>query len=462
MNLSILKKMFSLELPQDTTIKELRKNIIQIAWPSLLELILIQLCTVVDNMMVGKLGSSELASVAFCTQPKFLLLCTFIALNAGTTALIARFKGMNEQGNAINALRQSIFLSFCLSLIISVIGYIFSRDMVIFMGATNEYTIQNGTYYMQIQMLGFVFNALSLSITAALRGIGQTKVPMYYNLFANVINIIFNYILIYGNFGFPKLGVAGASIATVMGQTIACIAAFATILRKDHYLYYDIKKAFKIDLKMIKRVLNIGIPSMFEQFALRFGLIMCTLTVSSLGENALAAHQICLNIMGLSFMNGQAFGIAATSLIGQSLGKNRPDKGYAYTFLSRKYGMYISLLLGVVLYIFAEPVMQMFSDDADIISKGVSVMIFLAIIQPFQSSQLIISGALRGAGDTRTVAVSTLVGVLIIRPLASMFAVYQLGLGLPGAWGAIIFDQVIRSVIVFIRFSGGKWAKIKV
>ncbi len=462
MNVNTLKSMFFLKLPEDMTKKKLRKDILKIAWPSLVELILVQLCTVVDNMMVGKLGSSELASVAYCTQPKFLLLCTFIALNAGTTALIARFKGMDERGNAVNALRQSLLMSFFLSLIISVVGYVFSMDMVVFMGAESVSTIINGTYYMKIQMLGFVFNALSLCITAALRGIGKTKVSMYYNMSANIINVIFNYFLIYGNFGFPKMGVSGASLATVIGQTIACFAAFYTILKKGSYIHYRLKKAFSVDLKMIRRILNIGVPSMFEQFSLRFGLIIYALTVSSLGEKAFATHQICLNIMGLSFMNGQAFGISATSLIGQSLGKKRPDAAHAYAFLCRKYGMYISVLLGVVFVVFARPIMELFSDDEFIITTGVSLMIFLAINQPFQSSQLIISGALRGAGDTRIVAVSTLIGVMIIRPITSIFAVKYLGLWLQGAWAAVIIDQVVRCIIVFLRFGKGKWTEIKV
>jgi len=462
MNLENLKKMFFLRLPADIPKKQLRNDIIKIAWPSLVELILVQLCTIIDNMMVGNLGPTELASVAYCTQPKFLLLCTFIALNAGTTALIARFKGMGEHENAIIALRQSLLLSFFLSLIISAVGYIFSQDMVIFMKAETPLAIKYGTEYMRIQMAGFVFNALCLCITAGLRGIGQTKVSMYYNMGANVINVIFNYCLIYGNLGFPKLGVAGASIATVIGQTLACFAAFYTILKKDSYLHYDIKKAFKFDFKIIKRILNIGIPSMFEQFFLRFGLIVYALTVSSLGEKPFTAHQICLNIMGVSFMNGQAFGISATSLIGQSLGKNRSDMAYSYAFLCRKYGMYISIILGVFLLIFASPIIGLFTKDEFIISSGVSVMIFLAINQPFQSSQLIISGALRGAGDTGIVAISTLIGVLLIRPITSVIAVKYLGLWLQGAWAAVVIDQTVRCIIVFLRFGSGKWTKIKV
>ncbi len=462
MTIGSLKKLFFLDLPKDTTKKQIQKDILKIAFPSLVELVLVQLCTIIDNIMVGQLGSSELASVAYCTQPKFLLLCTFIALNIGTTALIARFKGMEDQKSAAEALKQSLLITFILSFIISIIGYIFAEDMVIFMGAENDFTISNGTIYMQIQMLGFVFNALSLTITAGLRGIGHTKVSMYYNIGANIINVIFNFLLIYGNFGFPKLGVSGASLATVIGQTVAAIVAFYVISKRTCYLHFNIKKIFIPNFKILKRLLNIGIPSMFEQFALRFGLIIYACTVSSLGESIFTAHQIGLNIMGVSFMNGQAFGISATSLIGQSLGKNRPDMAYSYTFLCRKYGMYISILIGIFLLLFSDTVFRMFTSDEFIIASGIDIIIFLAINQPFQSSQLVISGALRGAGDTRLVAISTLVGILLVRPLTSIIAVRYLGLGLPGAWAAIILDQILRCIIVFIRFGSGKWINIRV
>lgn len=453
--------MFRVEYPKDLSKKETYKEVIRIAWPALTELILVQLCTLVDQMMVGKLGSDALASVAFCTQPRFLLLCTFIALNTGATALVARFKGSEERNLANIAVGQCLVLSVLLSLILSVIGFCFSREMVIFMGAETPKVIEDATVYMKIQMLGFVFNAIAMSVTASLRGIGKTKISMYYNLIANVINVICNYLLIYGKFGLPRLEVAGASLATVIGQVVACVISLIVILNKKNYIYLTLN-SLKINFSMWKRIINIGLPAMLEQFVLRFGLIIYTLTVTSLGETVYATHQICLNIMSLSFMNGQAFGVSATSLLGQSLGKNRPDMARAYTHGCRKLGLYVSLLLSVCLCVFSRELISLFTEEQFIIDLGSSIMFVLAVNQPLQASQLIISGALRGAGDTRLVAISTFIGMFLIRPFTSMFMVKVLNLGLMGAWLAVILDQIIRSLIVFIRFANGKWEKIKV
>lgn len=457
-----IKNNNKLVLPEDMTKKQLRDNVLKIAWPAVTELVLVQLCSVVDTAMVGKLGASELTSVGYCTQPKFLLLAVFIALNSGTTALVARLKGQEDREQARVAQRQSLFLSLILALILSVLGFVFAKDMVLFMGAEGEKTIANATAYMQIQMIGFVFNALTLSITSGLRGIGKTRVSMYYNIVANVINVIFNYILIFGHFGAPKLGVAGASLATVIGQNVSFIIAVIVIGQKKQYLSVKLWEMFKVDLSMIKRILRIGVPALFEQLALRAGLIIYTLVVTSLGETQYATHLIGLNIMSLSFMNGQAFGVAATSLLGQSLGKKKPDEGRAYTLECRRMGMTVSILMSIVFLVFSGPIFSIFTDDQTIISLGRYIMIVLAINQPLQSSQLILSGALRGAGDTKTVAITTLLGMLVVRPATSYIAVNFLYLGLVGAWAAVVLDQVLRSVIVYAVFAKGRWQSIRV
>lgn len=457
-----IKKRVRMDLPENMTKSQLRSDVLKIAWPAVTELVLVQLCSVVDTAMVGRLGASELTSVGYCTQPKFLLLAAFIALNSGTTALVARLKGQGDRESARVAQRQSLLMSFVLSLILSVIGFVFAKDMVVFMGAEGEKTVANATAYMQIQMMGFVFNALTLSITAGLRGIGKTKISMYYNIAANVSNVVLNYILIFGKFGAPKLGVAGASLATVMGQNIAFVIAIIVISRKDQYLCVRLRDMFKANWVMIKRTLNIGIPAMFEQMALRAGLILYTLVVTSLGEMQYATHLIGINIMSLSFMNGQAFGVAATSLLGQSLGRGKPDEGKAYTMECRRLGMAVSIALGIIFILFSDQLLGIFTDEREIINLGKYVMIVIAINQPLQSSQLILSGALRGAGDTRTVALCTLVGMLFIRPVTSYVAVKILSLGLVGAWSAVIIDQVLRSVVTYVVFARGKWEKIKV
>ena len=163
-------------------------------------------------------------------------------MNVGATALIARYKGEGSYQKTNMVLRQALLITLVLSAITSGIGFIFAEPVIRFMGADDPQTLAGGTIYLQIQMAGFVIFALTTTITAALRGIGNSKTAMIYNTTANIFNVIFNYLLIYGHLGFPRMEVAGASLATVIGQCIAFILASIVILRGNQYLHLRLRR----------------------------------------------------------------------------------------------------------------------------------------------------------------------------------------------------------------------------
>ncbi|NLW21904.1 MAG: MATE family efflux transporter [Tissierellia bacterium] len=440
-------------LPEGISSRMLYNDVIRIAWPSFVELTLTQLASMVDLMMVGSLGPWAITAVGLTMQPKFLMMTAFIAMNVGATALIARAKGQDKPERANTVLNQAMFLTFVLSLTASIIGYVYSEAMVKFMGAADAKTLEGGTVYLKIQMLGFVPLALTSTVTAALRGIGDSKTAMKYNLMANLVNVVFNYLLIYGHFGFPRLEVAGASLATIIGQFVAFVLAIRTVTRKGDYLHLSYKGGFRPQKEYIFRIFNIGIPAMIEQLVMRAGIIIYSRTVASLGTLAFATHQVCMNITALSFMNGQAFAVSATSLMGQSLGKKRPDMAQAYSRRTRRLGMYVSIFLGIIFFIFGEFIISLYTDDIDVITYGTQILKIVALIQPFQSSQFILAGALRGAGDTRTTAIITFLTILLLRPGLAIFSINILGWGLMGAWIAYAADQLVRSLLILLRFN---------
>lgn len=450
------------DLPKQVDSRMLYNDIIKIAWPSFIELTLTQLTSMVDMMMVGSLGAFAIAGVGLTMQPKFLMATMFMAMNVGATALVARFKGQNKPRNANIILKQATILTFVLSIIASIIGYVYAEPMIKFMGAADAETLAGGTIYLKIQMLGFVPMALTTTITAALRGIGDSKTAMKYNLINNLINVVFNYILIFGHFGFPKLGMAGASLATVLGQFIAFLLALRVITKRGNYLHLNFKDGFKPDKRYLKNIFNIGIPAMIEQLVMRTGMIIYSKTVASLGTVAFATHQVSMNIMALSFMTGQAFSVSATSLTGQSLGKRRPDMAQAYSKRTRRLGMISALILGMTFFFFGEQIVSLYSDDPAVIAMGAQILKIIGLIQPFQSSQFIIAGSLRGAGDTRATAIITFITILILRPGLAAFSIKVLDWGLIGAWIALALDQILRSVLVLSRFNSGKWKNIKI
>jgi len=230
----------------------------------------------------------------------------------------------------------------------------------------------------------------------------------------------------------------------------------------DQYLHLRFMDGFKPDPHSLKQIVTIGAPAMLEQLLMRVGVIIYVKTIAGLGTVAYAVHQVCMNIQALSFMNGQGFAVSATSLTGQSLGKNRPDMAHAYVHRTRRLGMSVSLILAAIFVFWGGKIVSLYNDSPDIISQGARIMMFVGFTQPLQSSQFILSGSLRGAGDTRATAIITFITVLLIRPLLAVYLINVWNLGLEGAWFAFIADQTIRSALVLIRYNSGKWKRIKV
>ena len=195
---------------------------------------------------------------------------------------------------------------------------------------------------------------------------------------------------------------------------------------------------------------------------MRVGMIIYSRTVALLGTIPFATHNICMNLQQLTLMNGQAFGIAATALLGRSMGEGRTDKAHAYTHKCRQYGMIVSLCLAVLFFFGGDLLISLYNTDPEILAAGVVVMQIVAVMQPLQSSQMIVNGALRGAGDTRTTAAIIFVGILVVRPLCAMLFINVLHWGLAGAWLAMLLDQGLRSLLCYLRLQSGAWMRIRV
>ncbi len=453
-------------LPSGVTEKRVLRDVVVIALPSLVELVLTQLTGIADQIMVGRLPGREgvlaLSAVGLAAQPKFLLMTMIQALNVGATALIARFRGQQDRAKANRVFSQAIALNLMISTVFMLLGIVLAEPLIRFMsgeGKLEETTIKAGVDYFLIQMYGFIPLCVGFTITASLRGIGETKLPLFYNTLANVINLFFNYVMIYGRLGCPKLGVVGASIATVIGQTAAFVIAMAVVFDKKQYINLRIKEKFRFDLPLIRSLASIGVPSMIEQLLLRAGIIIYTRTVAGLGEVMYATHQVLMSVQAMTFMIGQAFANAATTLMGQSLGKRRYDMAAVYMRRTRMIGILSGVLLGALAILLRRELIAVFNDTPEVIETGAGILFLLAFSQPFQSDQFIVSGGLRGAGDTRYTAVVIAVTVLGVRSGLGLLAVKVFDWGLWGAWIALMADQLLRSALMALRYRSGKWKK---
>jgi len=445
--------------------KEIYKNFIKIAWPATAESVLIGLVNFIDSVMVSSIGHAAVAAVGLTGQPRLIFTAIFLALNIGITAIVSRRKGENRREDANRCLAQAISLCLILGITLVSAAFFFTEPLLRFAGAADD-TIGMASTYFRFTMVGLLFTSISMAINAAQRGAGNTRISMTTNMTANLVNCAFNALLINGLFFFPKLGVTGAAIATLMGNITACVMSIYSVSHKDHFLYLRITALFHFDRVNLGLIGRIASSAAIEQVFMRFGFFMTAKLVADLGTIDFATHTICMNICTLSFCFGDGLGVSASALVGQNLGKKRPDLSIIYGKSAQRIGFLLGICLFLLFTLGGGIMMQMFMTDeaeaAQIMYYGRICLIILAFISPAQISQVIYSGCVRGAGDTKFAAYSSLVSIALLRPLFTYLLCYVCQLGVIGAWFAIMVDQYTRLILMFYRFSSGKWSKIKV
>ncbi|MCL2753717.1 MAG: MATE family efflux transporter, partial [Defluviitaleaceae bacterium] len=295
-----------------------------------------------------------------------------------------------------------------------------------------------------------------------LRGAGQTKIPMIYNLCGNVVHLGLNFLLINGNLGFPALGVEGAAISATFSRIGISIAALCVLLFwKKSPLRVKFWASWKPNFKTAGDIFAIGMPSAGEQFAIQTGLLVYTWMVASLYTYAFTAHQIAINVNGLAFSISMAFAISTTALVGRACGQDDYDLAHRYTIFSRRLARLATAIVTASFIIFSTQIIGIYTEDPIVIQYGVPVFWFMALTQFVQSSNMSTAGALRGSGDTMYPLYASIAGIWGTRLILAATFIFVFRWGVAGAWFAFFIDQCVRSYVVSRRFNSGKWREMK-
>lgn len=433
------------------------------AWPSIVESFFVAFAGLVDSLMVSSLGSYAVAAVGLTTQPKFMGLALFFAVNVAISALVARRRGEEKPEEANRILSTSILFIVIAAVILSILFVALASPIIRLCGSTAE-THDSAVAYFRIVMGGMIFNCIQMGINSAQRGAGNTKITMRTNVTSNTVNIIFNYLLIGGHFGFPALGIRGAALATVLGTVVASVMSFLSIMKPDGFISvpYIIKNKIYPAARSFVNLIHVGYSVFFEQILMRIGFMLTAIMAAKQGTDAMAAHQVGMNIMGLSFSFGDGLQAAAVALIGRSLGAGDEELAKEYGNICRMYGGIISVFLAVFYFVGARPFMSLYFAEEHIVDIGVKIMWVIIFVVVFQIAQVVYMGCLRGAGDTFYTAVASTISVTFIRTAGSYLGGYTFGLGIVGIWLGVLADQVSRFIMASIRFKQGKWTQIKI
>ncbi len=455
--------------------RETYQNVMRIALPSIAEMVLMGLIGSVDTMMVGGLGKGALAAVNLPMQPRMLLLCIFFALNVGVTAIVARRRGENERESANATLRNAIMLAILLSAALMSLAIVFAEPLMRLAGGTSDTeedakVLRDAVDYFVILAYALPVNAVSMCVCAAQRGIGNTKITLRVNIASNLCNVVLNYLLIGGNLGFPRLEVRGAALASALGMCVGMVLALITVFfpKKDTgFLHISFRDRWKFDREAMRSIIKVGGNAMIEQLGMRFGFFVSSRLVFGLGTTLVASHVICSQLLGITFYFGDGLSVAATSLVGRNMGAKRSDLSMLYGKAAQRIALVISAVLGILIILLRYPLSALFigadtPDAALVVQYAAMTMLVIAAVQPFQTSAVVISGCLRGAGDNLYVALVATIAISVIRPAMTWLAIEGLHFGLTGTYIFMMLEIVIRLAFFYPRFASGKWRKIRI
>lgn len=445
------------------------KTVLLLAWPVFLEQVLLTMVQYVDTAMVGSLGAWATAAVAINQPPVNLINNLILALSVGFTALIARYIGAGEAKEAKKLVRCAVSLSLFIGVPLSLFCMALSRQIPAMLGA-GEDILDAAAGYFFINGAGMLFKSVMVVFTAVFRGYGDTKTPLYINTFVNLLNVAGNFFLIYPARTVELFGrevflwgagwqVQGAAAATALSTAVGGAVMAAMLFARRSGIGVRLRECLYWDGHLFKLVWHISFPAMLERVTLNLGQMAQTAILTGLGTVALAASHLSLTAESLGYTPGFAFSVAATTLVGQALGAKKPDLAHRYGQICCRTAIAIMCFAGVGMYLFAPQIIGLFSSDPDVIVWGVRCLKMVAVIQPVQIIPIVLTGVLRGAGDTKWAFYIVGASIWVVRVLGSWTAVHLFGLGLLACQFAMCCDMCTRAVFFTIRFRRGKWKR---
>lgn len=444
-------------------------TILLLAWPVFVEQIFTTLVSFVDTAMVGSLGAEATASISISNSPVFLLNGLVMSLGVGITALVARATGAKDTETVQKLMRHAVLAILYIGLPVSLLVLSLSRQIPLWMGA-DPAILDTAAQYNMIVSCGRVFSLTGMILNSAFRGYGDTQTPMKANLVLNIVNVIGNFLLIYPTRTITVLGisftmfgagwgVAGAALATAFGMAVSGTIALYNAFRKSNPYRVSLKGkgALVPDRELCRSIFRISLPAMLERLCLSSAGVLVASSVATLGTASVAANALCGTAESLSYMPAFAFQMAVTTLVGQSLGAGNPKLAEHFVRTCNIMGSCVMFFTGLGLFVFAEPIIGVFTPDPEVIVLAAAALQVEATIQVPQVIGWIYSGALRGAGDTRTIFYISAATNWGIRTVGMIAVIRLLGLQLPQVHVVAAIEIVVRMVLFYLRYRSGKW-----
>jgi putative MATE family efflux protein len=435
----------------------------KIATPAIAGLSSQMVVSIVDTAMVGRLENSEviLAAMGLGVLATWTLTSFFSSLATGTHVLTARRFGEGEYREAGKVLDNSLTISFVVGTIFCALLYFFSHEFISLFSKDPK-VIFAASEYIKYRALGIPFFLLGVSFRGFFYGLGHTKVFMVSAFISYVFNILFDYILIFGNYGFPKMGVAGAGLAASVSMLLGVLVFVYASLQPRYLHKFKYYSRSLLNLEYYQQIIKISLPVSFQNILILFGFLIFVAITGIVGTVEQAATQVVITALFISFMPCFGFGIAAQTLMGISLGTKEPVKAYIYGKETAKHAFLFTIVVGIVFVAFPELVIRVVTPNDVVVAMATPLLRIAGLAQIAYGFGIVISSALQGAGDTLFVMYNEVITHWIIfLPLSYALAIVW-HMGIVGAWTAVPFYIVTYTLVSWIRYESGAWKKIKV
>ncbi|WP_353894059.1 MATE family efflux transporter [Proteinivorax hydrogeniformans] len=445
--------------------KSILSGILLLAWPIVCQSLLQVVIGTVDIKMVGSFGDNAIAAVGFGRQIVMIAMVLVMAISTGATAMVARFIGMGDHKQASSAAGQAFILALLISVIMVPLGLLTQSSILNLMGAGPE-TSELAIGYMTVFFLSVPLFLLNFVARSIFQGAGDTVTPLIIDIVMNLLNILFNYIFIFGFGPIPTLGVTGAAIGTALARLVGASLGWGALLTGKFIITITFQQLYKPVFKVIKQILTIGLPAGLQGLSRNLStvIIFALLARTTAEDLANATFTIGMNLNQYALMPGLAIGTAAATLSGMNLGAGNKDRAEKSGYLCMLLAAGFMSTVALIFVIFSTEFLTFFSSEAspELISMGRTLLICLALAEPFHAMAIIFSRSMQGAGYTLMPFLTTLFSWLFVRVPLAYYLAFQLNMQETGIWVAIASTNFLAGMLNFIFFKTGKWKTVKI
>ncbi|MFE3575355.1 MATE family efflux transporter [Lysinibacillus sp. NPDC059133] len=446
------------ETLRESDIKETDKlSLFHLTWPIFLEVFLFMLMGLADTFMLSALSDNAVSGVGAANQYIHIAILILEVVGNGASIVVSQYLGSRRFLEAAKISALAVTMNLAVGLMMSVLFFFFSSHLMTMMNLQGEVLKYAQSYLIIIGSFIFL-QAIINALAAIIRVHGWTKETMYVSLGMNVLHVVLNYGLIFGNLGLPELGVKGAAISSVISRGLAVLVFFWLLyqvmgVRVKLEYYFDYSKEY------VQKILNIGLPSAFEQVLYQFCQIVFLYYATYLGAETLAARQYAMNISMFTYLFAIAIGTGTAIIIGRNVGAGKKDQAYHQLWTSVRAAFAFTITMVAVVTIFRKQLMHVFTDNPEVIAIGASVLALSILLETGRTMNIVVINSLRASGDARfPVKIGFLSMVCMSLPLGYLF-VFVLHWGLVGIWLAIAADEWMRAIIVYFRWRSRKWER---